>query len=254
MRVPMIAGNWKMNTTVSEAAELVNEMRPGLDEIANVDKVICPPFISLATVRELIKGSSIKLGAQNLYFEAKGAYTGEISPLMLADLCEFVIIGHSERRQYFNETGEIVNKKIRAALRAKLKPILCIGESLEENEAGRTEAVIAGQLRSSLAGIDFANDLIIAYEPIWAIGTGKAATGKQANKTIGFIRQNIVKLYNEDLAQEMRILYGGSVTADNAAEFINQPEIDGALVGGASLKAPQFLSIVKQTSEIKGCL
>jgi len=254
MRIPMIAGNWKMNTTVSEAAELVNEMRPGLDEIANVDKVICPPFISLVTVRELIKGSSIKLGAQNLYFEEKGAYTGEISPLMLADLCEFVIIGHSERRQYFNETGEIVNKKVRAALRAKLKPILCIGESPEENEAGRTEAVIAGQLRSSLAGIDFADGLIIAYEPIWAIGTSKAATGKQANKTIGFIRQNIAQLYNEDLAQEMRILYGGSVTADNAAEFINQPEIDGALVGGASLKAPQFLSIVKQTSEIKGHL
>jgi len=252
MRVPMIAGNWKMNTTVSEAVELVNEMRPGLDEIASVDKVICPPFISLATVRELIKGSSIKLGAQNLYFEAKGAYTGEISPLMLADLCELVIIGHSERRQYFNETGEIVNKKVRAALRAKLKPILCIGESPEENEAGRTEAVIAGQLRSSLAGIDFAADLIIAYEPIWAIGTGKAATGRQANETIGFIRQNIAQLYNEDIAREMRILYGGSVTADNAAEFINQPEIDGALVGGASLKAPQFLSIVKQTSEIKG--
>jgi len=251
MRVPMIAGNWKMNTTVSEAVELVNEMHPGLDEIANVDKVICPPFISLATVRELIKGSSIKLGAQNLYFEAKGAYTGEISPLMLADLCEFVIIGHSERRQYFNETGEIVNKKIRAALRAKLKPILCIGESLKENEAGRTEAVIAEQLRSSLAGIDFVDGLIIAYEPIWAIGTGKAATGKQANKTIGFIRQNIAQLYNEDLAQKVRILYGGSVTADNAAEFINQPEIDGALVGGASLKAPQFLSIVKQTSEFR---
>jgi len=254
MRVPMIAGNWKMNTTVSEAIELVNEMRPGLDEIANVDKVICPPFISLATVRELIKGSSIKLGAQNLYFEEKGAYTGEISPLMLADLCEFVIIGHSERRQYFNETGEIVNRKVQAALRAKLKPILCIGESFEANEVGRTEEVVAEQLRSSLAEIDFVDGLIIAYEPIWAIGTGKAATGRQANQTIGFIRQNIAQLYNEDLAQEMRILYGGSVTADNAAEFINQPEIDGALVGGASLKAAQFLSIVKQTSEIKSRL
>jgi triosephosphate isomerase len=251
MRVPMIAGNWKMNTTVSEAVELVNEMRPGLDEIANVDKVICPPFISLATMRELIKGTSIKLGAQNLYFEEKGAYTGEISPLMLAELCEFVIIGHSERRQYFKETGEIVNKKVRAALRVKLKPILCIGESLEENEAGRTEAVIARQLRSSLAGIDFVNGLIIAYEPIWAIGTGRAATGEQANETIGFIRQNIAKLYNKDIAQEMRLLYGGSVIADNAAEFVNQPEVDGALVGGASLKADQFLSIVKQTSKIK---
>jgi len=252
MRVPLIAGNWKMNTTVSEAVELVNKMRQGLDEIANVDKVICPPFVSLATVRELIKGTSIKLGAQNLYFEEKGAYTGEISPLMLAELCEFVIIGHSERRQYFNETGEIVNKKVQATLRVKLKPILCIGESFEENEAGRTEAVVAKQLRSSLAGMDFVDGLIIAYEPIWAIGTGKAATGRQANETIGFIRQNVAKLYNKGIAQEMRILYGGSVTADNAAEFINQPEIDGALVGGASLKATEFLSIVKQTSEIKG--
>jgi len=170
---------------------------------------------------------------------------------MLAELCEFVIIGHSERRQYFKETGEIVNKKVRAALRVKLKPILYIGESLEENEAGRTEAVIAEQLRSSLAGIDFVGGLIIAYEPIWAIGTGRAATGEQANGTIGFIRQNIAKLYNKDIAQGMRILYGGSVTADNAAEFVNQPEIDGALVGGASLKADQFLSIVKQTSKIK---
>ncbi len=252
MRVPLIAGNWKMNTTVSEALELVNEMRQGLNGIANVDKVICPPFISLAPVRELIKGTSIKLGAQNLYFEEKGAYTGEISPLMLAELCEFVIIGHSERRQYFNETGEIVNKKIRAALRVKLKPILCIGESFEENEAGRTESVVAKQLRSSLSGMDFVDGLIIAYEPIWAIGTGKAATGRQANETIGFIRQNVAKLYNKGIAQEMRILYGGSVTADNAAEFINQPEIDGALVGGASLKATEFLSIVTQTSEIKG--
>jgi triosephosphate isomerase len=251
MRVPMIAGNWKMNTTVNEAVELVNEMRQELDKISNVDKVICPPFISLAAVSELIKGSSIKLGAQNLYFEEKGAYTGEISPLMLAELCEFVIIGHSERRQYFKETGEIVNKKVRAALKVKLKPILCIGESLEENEAGRTEKVIAEQLRSSLAGIDFVNGLIIAYEPIWAIGTGRAATGEQANETIGFIRQNIAKLYNKDIAQGIRILYGGSVTADNAAEFVNQTEIDGALVGGASLKADQFLSIVKQTSKIK---
>jgi len=251
MRVPMIAGNWKMNTTVTEAVELVKEMRQGLDEIANVDKVICPPFISLAAVKELIKGTSIKLGAQNLYFEEKGAYTGEISPLMLADLCEFVIIGHSERRQYFGENGEIVNKKVWVALRVKLKPILCIGESFEENEAGRTEAVVTEQLRSSLAGIGFVDGLIIAYEPIWAIGTGKAATGRQANETIGFIRQNIAKLYNKAIAQEMRILYGGSVTAENTAKFINQPEIDGALVGGASLKANQFLSIVKQTSKIK---
>jgi len=251
MRVPMIAGNWKMNTTLSEATELVKAMRAGLDQIDNVDKVICPPFISLAVVGELIKGSSIKLGAQNVYFEEKGAYTGEISPLMLADQCEFVIIGHSERRQYFNETGEIVNKKIVAALKAGLKPILCIGEKLEENEAGRTEEMVTEQLRSSLAKIAYLNGLVIAYEPIWAIGTGRAATGKQANETIGLIRRNIAKLYNKEIAQNMRILYGGSVTAANTAEFINQPEIDGALVGGASLKATEFLSIVKQTSEIK---
>ncbi|MBA7633098.1 Triosephosphate isomerase [subsurface metagenome] len=252
MRMPMIAGNWKMNTTVSQAVKLVNEMRQGLDEIAHVDKVICPPFISLAAVGEVIKGSSIKLGAQNVYFEEKGAYTGEISPLMLADLCEFVIIGHSERRQYFNETGEIVNKKIQAALKVGLKPILCVGERLEENEAGRTEEVVAEQLRSALASVDYLNGLIIAYEPVWAIGTGKAATGKQANETIGFIRRTISEKYGKEIAQDLRILYGGSVTADNAAEFINQPEIDGALVGGASLKADQFLSIVRQTSEIKG--
>jgi len=192
------------------------------------------------------------LGAQNVYFEEKGAYTGEISPLMLADLCEFVIIGHSERRQYFNETGEIVNKKIQAALKVGLKPILCVGERLEENEAGRTEEVVAEQLRSALASVDYLNGLIIAYEPVWAIGTGKAATGKQANETIGFIRRTISEKYGKEIAQDLRILYGGSVTADNAAEFINQPEIDGALVGGASLKADQFLSIVRQTSEIKG--
>jgi triosephosphate isomerase len=254
MRVPMIAGNWKMNTTVSEAIELVNEMRQGLDQIANVDKVICPPFISLATVRELIKGSSIKLGAQNIYFEEKGAYTGEISPLMLADLCEFVIIGHSERRQYFNETGEITNKKIRAALKVKLTPILCVGENLEENEAGRTEEIITGELSSALTGLDDVNGLIIAYEPIWAIGTGKAATGEQANETIGLIRQTISQKYGKRIAQDVRILYGGSVTAANATEFINQPEIDGALVGGASLKVNQFLSIVTQAAEIKNRL
>ncbi len=252
MRVPMIAGNWKMNTTVSEAIKLVNEMRQGLDGIRNVDKVICPPFVSLAVVRELIKGSSIGLGAQNLYFEEKGAFTGEISPLMLAELCEFVILGHSERRQYFYETNEVVNKKIQAALKAGLKPILCVGERLEENEAGKTEEVVTGQLRSSLAGIAGSDGLVMAYEPIWAIGTGKAATGKQANETISLIRRNLAKLYSEKVAGEVRILYGGSVTADNVGEFVGQSDIDGALVGGASLKADQFLSIVKQTSEIKG--
>ena len=250
MRVPLIAGNWKMNSTVSEARELVSKMLRELDEIDGVDKVICPPFISLAAVYGLIKGSSIKLGAQNLYFTERGAYTGEISPLMVADLCEFVSIGHSERRQYFNETDEIVNKKVPAALKVGLKPILCIGERLEENEAGLTEKVVTSQLRSALAGIAYINGIIIAYEPVWAIGTGKAATGKQANQTISLIRRNISQLYDKEIAQNLRILYGGSVTADNATEFMQQSEIDGALVGGASLKADQFLSIVKQTSEV----
>jgi triosephosphate isomerase len=251
MRVPLIAGNWKMNTTVGQAVELVKAMQSELDEISNVDKILCPPFVSLAAVGELVKGSSIKLGAQNMHFAEKGAFTGEISPLMIADLCEYVIIGHSERRQYFNETGEIVNKKIEAALEVGLKPILCIGEKLEENEAGKTAEVVTEQLDSSLASIDNVNALIIAYEPIWAIGTGKAATSEQANQTILFIRQRISRLYDANASQGIRILYGGSVNAANTAEFMRQPEIDGALVGGASLKATEFLSIVEQTSAIK---
>ena len=254
MRIPMIAGNWKMNTTINEAIQLVSEIRWKLGAIDNVDKVICPPFISLPAVSELIKGSSIKLGAQNLYFEDNGAYTGEISPLMLADLCELVIIGHSERRQYFNETGEIIDKKVQAALRFGLKPILCIGENSDENEAGKTEEVITNQLMASSTRVYYLSGLVIAYEPVWAIGTGRAATGKQANETIGFIRHTISQKEGKRIAQDLRILYGGSVTAANAAEFINQPEIDGALVGGASLKPAEFLSIVKQTAEIRGRL
>ncbi len=252
MRVPLVAGNWKMNTTVNEAVALVYKMRLGLDEIDKVEKVVCPPFISLAAVKEVIKDSSIRLGAQNMYFESSGAYTGEISPIMLAELCQFVIIGHSERRQYFGETGEIVNRKVRAALKVGLKPILCIGERLDDYEAGRTEEVVTEQLESSLAGIGDISGLVIAYEPVWAIGTGKATTGEQANEIIGLIRRNMAKLYDKEATQSLRILYGGSVTAVNSGEFIKQPEIDGALVGGASLDANQFLSIVRQTAKIKG--
>ncbi len=252
MRIPLVAGNWKMNTTITQAVALVNEMRQVLNAVKGVEKVLCPPFISLAAIKDLIKGTSIKLGAQNLYFEEKGTYTGEISPLMLAELCEYVIIGHSERRQYFNETNEIVNKKIKSALKVGIKPILCIGERLEENEAGRMAEIVTGQLKASLADIDYPGGFTIAYEPVWAIGTGKAATGKQANETIGLIRLNIFEIYGKSASEEVRILYGGSVTAANAAEFLKQPEIDGALVGGASLKANEFLSIVRQTSEIKG--
>ena len=251
MRIPMIAGNWKMNTTVAQAVALVKEMRLELDRIDNIDKVICPPFISLATVKVILKGSSIKLGAQNLYFEEKGPYTGEISPLMLAELCQLVIIGHSERRQYFNETVEVVDKKVKAALEAGLKPILCIGETLKENESGKTEEVLTRQLSLTSSQAYRPGGLTLAYEPIWAIGTGRAATGEQANQTIGFIRRHISQQCGQETAQAVRILYGGSVTAANIAEFINQPEIDGALVGGASLKAGEFLSIVEQTSSLK---
>jgi triosephosphate isomerase len=252
MRVPMIAGNWKMNTTVSDAIKLVRSMLGGLDKVGGVEKVICPPFVSLAAVRDLIKGSSVKLGAQNVFYEEKGAFTGEISPLMLADLCEYVIIGHSERRQYFGEAGEIIDKKVQAALQVELKPILCIGERLEENEAGRTEEILTRQLTASSDRLYYIGGLVIAYEPVWAIGTGKSATGEEANKTIGFIRQIISHQHGNNIADSVRILYGGSVTADNIAEFMRQPEIDGALVGGASLKADDFLSIAKQTSEIRG--
>jgi triosephosphate isomerase len=251
MRVPMIAGNWKMNTTVSEAVKLVGEMRPLLDPISNVEKVVCPPFVSLAAVREILKGSPVKLGAQNMYFEDKGAFTGEISPLMLTGLCEYVILGHSERRQYFGETNEIINKKVRAALKAGLKPILCVGESLAQYEAGKTEAVVTDHVAGSLKDIPASNNLVIAYEPVWAIGTGKAATSEQANKIIGIVRRIVVKLYGDAFAQNLRILYGGSVTADNITELMKQPEIDGGLVGGASLKVDVFSSIVKQTAQVK---
>jgi triosephosphate isomerase len=247
----MIAGNWKMNTTVGEAVELVKAMRDELDKVRSVEKVLCPPFVSLAAAKELIKGTSIKLGAQNVYFAEKGAYTGEISPLMLADLCEYVIIGHSERRQYFAEGGELINKKIKSALKVNLRPIFCVGERLEQNEAGKTEEVVSEQLKSALEGIPSLNGLVIAYEPVWAIGTGKAATGEQANKTIAFIRRNLANLYGDKVAQGTRILYGGSVTASNIAEFLRFVDIDGGLVGGASLKAAEFTGIVTQTAQIK---
>ena len=249
MRLPMIAGNWKMNTTVSEAVELVGQVRKGISGAYDVEVVVCPPFVSLAPVREALKGTSIKLGAQNLYFEEKGAYTGEVSPLMLAGLCEFVIIGHSERRQYFGETGETINRKVDAATKAGLKSILCVGEKLEDNEAGRTGEVVTGQLRAALAGLECSADLVVAYEPIWAIGTGRAAHGKPVNDTARLIRDTLAELCSRQVADDIRVLYGGSVTAENITEFMEQSELDGALVGGASLKADQFTSIIHQTEE-----
>jgi len=248
MRLPIIAGNWKMNTNIEEAVKLVQEMKDRLDKVEGVEKVLCPPFVSLVPLRALLTGSSIGLGAQNMYSEEKGAYTGEVSPVMLIGLCQYVIIGHSERRQYFAETDEIVNKKLQVALRFGLKPIVCVGERLEENEAGKTEEVVTRQVKGALAGIDAPQDLVIAYEPIWAIGTGRAATEDQANETIGLIRQVVARLYANEFAQNLRIQYGGSVTSTNIAGLMSQPEIDGALVGGASLKATEFLSIVEQSA------
>lgn len=251
MRQPLIAGNWKMNTNLAEAVKLVQSMKPELDRIIGVEKVICPPFISLVTLSELLRNTSIKLGAQNMHFEDKGAYTGEISPLMLVGICQFVILGHSERRQYFGETDELINKKIAKALAYGISPILCVGESLEDNERHRTQQVLRQQLNVDLNNLAPTSQLVIAYEPVWAIGTGKAATGKEAGCTIAFIRSLLSKMWTDDIAKKVRILYGGSVTSGNIADFVSETEVDGALVGGASLKPEEFVSIVKQTASLK---
>lgn len=251
MRTPFIAGNWKMNTTVSDAIKLVGEMKPQLEPITGVEIAVCPPFVSLIAVREALKGSRIKLGAQNMYFQEKGAFTGEVSPLMLAGLCDYVILGHSERRQYFGETSEIVSRKVKAALKVGIMPILCIGENLAKFEAGRTKEIVTTQLVESLQGVEVPQGMVIAYEPVWAIGTGRAATGPQANGVINLIRETASRLYGLAFGKDVRILYGGSVTAENIAEFVGQPDIDGALVGSASLKAEQFASIVKKTAQTK---
>jgi len=250
-RMPLIAGNWKMNTTVKEAVDLVKKMQGRLNRIQDIEKVICPPFVSLASIHAILKGDGIQLGAQNVFYEEKGAYTGEISPAMLTDYCEYVIIGHSERRQILGETDEIINKKIRAAIDVGLRPILCIGETADENEAGKTQDILGSQIFACSDKLYFLSGMVIAYEPIWAIGTGKSATGNDANKTIKFIREFITRVHGNDIADNTRILYGGSVNATNISEFMSQPEIDGALVGGASLQADDFVSIVKQASEAK---
>ena len=251
MRRPLIAGNWKMNTTVDEAVVLVKDMLSELNAISNIDRVLCPPFISLQQVSEIVNDTSVAVGAQNMYFKERGAFTGEISPLMLKGLCKYVILGHSERRQFFGETDDIVNEKLKAALAIGLLPIFCIGESLHENEAGKTRDVLAGQINGGLKEIAANKDIVIAYEPIWAIGTGKASTGNQAGRTIEFIRDTLASIWNNEISQSVRILYGGSVTAANIPEFIREPHIDGALVGGASLKAADFIEIVRQTAAIK---
>jgi triosephosphate isomerase len=250
MRQIIIAGNWKMNTTLSEACTLVQGMKDELDQISGIQKIVCPPFISLAPVKTILDGSSIQLGAQNLFYEEKGAYTGEISPLMLQDICPYVIIGHSERRAYFGETGQVVNRKINAALQAGIMPIVCVGEKLEENENGQTRQILETQLKEALAGIN-PSSIIIAYEPIWAIGTGKAATAAEANNTISYIRKVLGDIWGNTASQTTPILYGGSVNEKNTAELLCQPDIDGALVGGASLKAESFVSICRQAADVR---
>jgi triosephosphate isomerase (TIM) len=251
MRTPFIAANWKMNTDVSDALALVEKMLSSLDKITGIDKVICPPYISLFSLKEFIKKTSLKLGAQNMYFQEKGAFTGEISPLMLKNLVEFVILGHSERRQYFFETDDIINKKIKAAIEHKLTPIFCIGENQEEKTSGLTDKVLTRQLTDGLKDINPLKSMVIAYEPVWAIGTGNAATGREASNTIRTIRDIVGKLWNKETASDIRILYGGSVASGNIAEFMGESEIDGALIGGAGLKADEFISIVKQSADIK---
>lgn len=252
MRRPIIAGNWKMNKTAAEAVELAQGLERELKNTTAVDIVLCPPFTSLTAAFSIIKGTNIKLGAQNVYWEENGAYTGEISCSMLKDTgCEYVIIGHSERRIYLGETNEMVNKKTQAVLRHQLTPIVCIGEKLEEREKGRTFAVISDHIENGLKNIpeEEAKKIIIAYEPIWAIGTGKTATPAQAQEAHQFIRGLLKKLFTAPTANLIRIQYGGSVKPENIAELLAQPDIDGALVGGSSLSAASFTAIVKGGSK-----
>lgn len=248
MRQPLIAGNWKMYKTLSEATQLVQGLVGTVGGEKEVEVAVCPPFTALSTVAGLIKDSSIRLGAQNLFWEKEGAYTGEVAPGMLADLgCYYVVLGHSERREYFGETDETVNKKVHAAYAAGMIPIVCVGESLEQRKAGETEQLVTSQTEKGMAGLspEHAAKLVVAYEPIWAIGTGLSSDGPDANHVIGVIRQTLASMYGQAVADQIRILYGGSVKPANIKEFMAESEIDGALVGGASLDAASFTSIVK---------
>jgi triosephosphate isomerase len=251
MRIPVVAGNWKMNMTVEQARTLVFSMSLKLREIKGVDKVICPPFPALLAISALLEGTDIGLGAQNMHWEEKGAFTGEVAPVMVAEFCKYVIIGHSERRAYFGETDESVNRKVAAALKQDLTPIVCVGETLEQYESNKTGEVVRRQISLGLQGLEAsgAAGIIIAYEPIWAIGTGRASSGENANKVVAdFIRPALADIFGEGTAQATRVQYGGSVTGANSDEFFGQPEIDGALVGGASLKADDFVEITQSAS------
>jgi len=237
-----------MNKTRDQAVDLVGDLKEMLADVGDVEVVVCPPFTALDAVREALRGSNIELGAQNMYWEEEGAFTGEISPLMLRNLgCTYVILGHSERRTYFGETDEGVNRKVKSALANGLLPIICVGETLEQRDAGKTEEVVVRQTKAALSGVktNGAERIVIAYEPVWAIGTGRNASADEANRVIHLIRQSVAEVFNERIAQEVRIQYGGSVKPQNIADFLGQPDIDGALVGGASLDAASFAAIVK---------
>ncbi len=252
MRKPFVAGNWKMNKLAGQAKILVEEMLPGLQSVHAVESVLCPPFLSLMLVSELVANTGIGVGAQNLFWETSGAYTGEVSPEMVREFCDYVILGHSERRAYFGETDQTLNKRVLAALKVGLTPIVCVGETLSENEAGLTADVINRQVVEGLANLtaEQGEKLVVAYEPVWAIGTGRAASGPVANTVLAdIIRPTLADLFGDEIAQGIRILYGGSVTSANAAEFFGQPEIDGALVGGASLKPADFVAIVQAAAQ-----
>ena len=247
-RLPFIAGNWKMNKTVGEALDLIRELKADISRVKTVEVAVAPPFTALYAVRKELEDSPIRLAAQNLYWEEKGAFTGEVSSLMLKEVgCHYVIIGHSERRQFFGETDETVNRRIKAALAQGLKVIFCMGETLKEREEGKTFSVIERQVEGGLKGLgdQEMENMVIAYEPVWAIGTGKTATPEQAEEVHRFIRGKLAKLYSREVSEEIRIQYGGSVTPENIKGLMNQPNIDGALVGGASLKAESFSKIVR---------
>jgi triosephosphate isomerase (TIM) len=247
-RMPFIAGNWKMNKTVGEGLDFARELKTSASGIEGVEVAIAPPYTALYAIQKEIKDSSIRLAAQNLFWEEKGAFTGEVSPLMLKELgCHYVIIGHSERRQFFGETDDSVNRKIKAALAQGLKPILCVGESLKDREDGKTFSVIERQVKGGLSELaaEAIQDLVVAYEPVWAIGTGKTATPEQAEEVHRFIREKLSQLYSRGMAEGVRIQYGGSVTPENVKGLMSQENIDGALVGGASLKVDTFMKIVR---------
>lgn len=253
MRKYFIAGNWKMNKTSSEATKLAKEVVDIIGKVNNVDIAICPTFTSLDAVEKVIKSSNIKLGAQNMYFESSGAFTGEISAEMLTDLgCSYVILGHSERREYFKESDEFINKKVKKSLASNLKPILCVGETLAEREAGKTIDVVSTQTKGGLEGIssEDASKVVIAYEPVWAIGTGKTATPQMAQEVHAEIRKILSSLFGVEKAESMQILYGGSMKPENADELLKEKDIDGGLIGGAALKADSFASLVNSASKL----